>query len=213
MSENFNTGDITKNRKAKTGFLLGILGLVAWIIPLVGAPITVTGLIFSIKGTKSLKRKLAIAVIVLSSIGLFLTIVNGSIGAYQGLIGQNYIVNKFIYKKDPNLPINYSSKTEIINQAIKELKENLPLPYKLDRVTTIVDITAEPEAIRYHYIISGLDTSKITNDLLKKTLTTNICSSQNIRNILSQDINMEYSYSVENSTQNYLVSFTKTDCE
>jgi len=79
-NNNYVVGDVAKNGKATTGLVLGIIGLVAWFIPLIGAPITIIGLVFSIKGLKSLKRGVAIAGIVLSSIGLFATIVNASIG-------------------------------------------------------------------------------------------------------------------------------------
>src|SRR3989338_8991438 len=61
---NYGGGDVTKNGKATTGLVLGIIGLVAWFIPLIGAPITIIGLVFGIKGLKSLKRGVAIAGIV-----------------------------------------------------------------------------------------------------------------------------------------------------
>ena len=222
-NQTLNEGDSTKNGKATTGLVLGIIGLIAWIIPLIGAPVTIIGLVFSIKGLKSLKRGIAIAGIVLSSIGLFATIANASIGAYQGATGQNYLINKFTNKENQNTqtetkktqPSNNgsASKVELINQAVQEVKAQLPLPYKLDQVTTMVDVTAEPGAIRYHYVLSGIDTSKITNDLLKNSLGAGICQNKDTKNLLNQDINMEYSYSVENSTQKYFVSFTKTDCK
>jgi len=218
-----SVGDATKNGKSTTGLVLGIIGLVAWIIPIIGAPITIIGLIFSIKGLKSLKRGVAIAGIVLSSIGLFATIVNASIGAYQGATEQNYLINKLLNKENQNQqsetqttpPNNTSgtSKIELINQAVREVKTQLPLPYKLDQVTTMVDVTAEPDAIRYHYVLSGVDTSKITNDLLKNSLGPNICQDTDTKNLLDQDVNMEYSYSVKNSTEKYFISFTKTDCK
>lgn len=223
MNPNFTTGDATKNGKATKGLILGIIGLIAWFIPLFGAPITIIGLIFSIKGLKSLKRGAAIAGIVLSSIGLFATIVNASIGAYQGITGQNYLVNKFLNKEnqDPQgetqrtQPSNNGriSETELINQVVSEVKTQLSLPYKLDQVTTMVDVTAQPGAIRYHYVLSGVDTSKITNELLKNSLSQNICQNKDTKNLLNQDINMEYSYSVESSLQKYFISFTKIDCK
>ena len=215
MSENFNAGDATKNGKATTGLVLGIIGLVGWFIPIIGLPITIIGLVFSIKGLKSLKHGVAITGIVLCSIGLLLSIVNASIGAYTGATGQNSIVNKILNKENPTTQSSDSSasKVEIINQAVQGVKAQLPLPYKLDQVTTMVDVTAEPGAIRYHYVLSGIDTSKITNDLLKNSLGAGICQNKDTKNLLNQDINMEYSYSVENSTQKYFVSFTKTDCK
>ncbi len=221
-NQTLNEGDSTKNGKATTGLVLGIIGLIAWFIPLIGAPITIIGLVFSIKGLKSLKRGVAITGIVLSSIGLFATIVNASIGAYQGATGQSPLVNKILNRENQNpqtetqttQPNNSgTSKTEIINQAVKEVKAQIPLPYKLDQVTTMVDVTAEPGAIRYHYVLSGVDTSKITNDVLKNAVGAGICQNNETKNLLNQDINMEYSYSVENSSQKYFVSFTKTDCK
>jgi hypothetical protein len=220
----FAVGDATKNKKATTGLVLGIIGLIAWFIPIIGAPITIIGLIFSIIGLKSLKRGVATAGIVLCSIGLLATIVNASIGAYQGATGQNYFVNKFLNKENQSpqtgttqstQPSNngVTSKTELINQAVQEVKAQLPLPDKLDEVTTMVDVTAEPSAIRYHYVLSGVDTSEITNELLKNSLGPNVCQDKDTKNLLYQDINLEYSYSVENSTQKYFVSFTKTDCK
>lgn len=216
-------GNVSKNGKATTGLVLGIIGLIAWFIPLIGAPITIIGLIFSIIGLKSLKRGVAIAGIVLCSIGLLATIVNASIGAYMGATGEHPFVNKFLNKENQNpqsetqttQPSNdgETSKTELINQAVQEVKTQLPLPYKLDQVTTMTDVTAEPNAIRYHYVLSGIDTSKITNDLLRNSLIQNICSNKDTKSLLNQDINMKYSYSVENSTQTYFVSFTKTDCK
>ena len=118
MSENFNVGDVTKNGKATTGLVLGIIGLIGWFIPIIGLPITIIGLVFSIKGLKSLKHGVAITGIVLCSIGLLLSIVNASIGAYQGATGQNYLINKFTGKENSNSPSNNSGTSKVeIEQA------------------------------------------------------------------------------------------------
>jgi len=106
-----------------------------------------------------------------------------------------------------------ASKAELINQTVKEVKASMSLPNQVDEATTLVDITAEINAIRYHYVLSGLDTSNLSNDYLKSYLGTNICQNKDTKGLLDRDIDMEYSYSVENSTEKYFVSFTKTDCE
>ncbi|MFZ5438081.1 MAG: DUF4190 domain-containing protein [Patescibacteria group bacterium] len=97
-------GNASKNIKATISLVLGIIGLIAWLVPLIGAPITIIGLFLGIMGLKSIKRSMAIVGIVLSSIGLFATIVNVSIEAYQGEVGKNYLINKFLngenYKKN-----------------------------------------------------------------------------------------------------------------
>ncbi len=80
--------------KAIASLVLGILGLLAWFIPLFGAPITITGLVLGIKGLKSSNRGMAVAGIVLNIIGLVLTIINASIGAYLGATGQHPLINR-----------------------------------------------------------------------------------------------------------------------
>ena len=81
----------------------------------------------------------------------------------------------------------------------------------MDEVTTRVDITAEPTAIRYHYVLSGVDTSELSNAYLKNYLGSSICENADTKNLLNQNINMEYSYVVD-SGERYFVSFTKADC-
>jgi hypothetical protein len=51
--------------------------MLAWILPILGLPVTIVG-------------------IVLCIIGLVLTIMNGAIGAYMAVKGENEIVNKIL---------------------------------------------------------------------------------------------------------------------
>ncbi|MDP4090693.1 MAG: zinc-ribbon domain-containing protein [Bacillota bacterium] len=93
-----------------TSFILGIIGMAAWIIPIIGAPVTIVGLVFGIQGNKRRRSGLAIAGIILSIIGLFATVVNSSIGAYKGATGtlfQHKSEVVFCEKVDSKLhPIN-----------------------------------------------------------------------------------------------------------
>ncbi len=73
---------------AITSFAIGIFCLIAWFLPICGFPISVTGLILGILSMGSSKRNLAITGIVLSTIGLVLTIINGVLGAYFAVTGQ-----------------------------------------------------------------------------------------------------------------------------
>lgn len=82
--------------KAVASLVLGVVGLVAWLIPFFGLPITITGLIMGIKDVKSQNRGLAIAGIVLSSIFLCLTLINAAAGAYQAVTGQHPLINKMM---------------------------------------------------------------------------------------------------------------------
>lgn len=67
--------------------VLGIVGIVACCIPLIGIPVNVTGLILGIVGMKKGGKGMAIAGIILCSIFLVLTIANSALGVY---INMNY---------------------------------------------------------------------------------------------------------------------------
>lgn len=215
--------DSSKNKKAEVGLVLGIISLLAWLLPLVGLPVAIIGLVYGIKGLKSLKHRVAIIAIVLSSVGLVATIANASIGAYQGATGQHPLVNELLgtdSRSSENEPqsdqtINEvdAEKAELIRQTVQQAKAEYVLPYKLDQVTTIVDITAEDNAIRYHYVISGGAVDMVTNEALTQNVRPSICNNPDTRAILDQDIHMEYSYSIADSSQKYFVKLTKADCQ
>lgn len=67
--------------KARTSFILGIVDTLAWLLPIVGIPVSIVGLILGILGMKSTKRWMAVVGIILSSIFLVAAIINGIIGA------------------------------------------------------------------------------------------------------------------------------------
>lgn len=73
--------------KSIASLVLGIVGIIAWIIPIVGLPIGIIGLVMGILGAKRSRKGMAVAGIVLSVLCLVLTIINASIGAYQGYYG------------------------------------------------------------------------------------------------------------------------------
>ncbi len=79
--------------KAKTSLILGIVGLIAWLLPIVGIPVTIVGIVKGVQAWKSSKHTLAVAGVVLSIIGLVLSIINMAIGAYLGATGQHPLVN------------------------------------------------------------------------------------------------------------------------
>lgn len=73
---------------AIAGFVLGVFSLLAWLLPIIGLPVSIAGLVFGIKGTRTESKVVAIIGIVLSVLGLVLSIVNAAIGAYLGATGQ-----------------------------------------------------------------------------------------------------------------------------
>ena len=87
------TGDATKNGKAVTSLVLGIVGVITAFIPSgVGAILTfivaIIGIIFGIKGLKSLKRGIAIAGIVLCSLVLLAFMLGVLSNIYLDTTGQ-----------------------------------------------------------------------------------------------------------------------------
>jgi hypothetical protein len=74
--------------KAIASLCLGLFGLIAWILPIIGLPTTITGLVLGIKSVNGSRKGMATAGIVLCIIGLVLSIANAAIGAYLGATGQ-----------------------------------------------------------------------------------------------------------------------------
>lgn len=109
-------------------------------------------------------------------------------------------------------PSNNYSKAELITKTVKEAKSSMALPSRIDEATLLTDITAQSNAIRYHYTLSGIDTDSLSNSYLKDFLAPDLCATPETKSLLDQDIGMEYSYIVEGSSQSYFVSFTKADC-
>ena len=72
--------------KATAALVLGIIGLIAWLFPIAGFPITIVGLVMSVRGMGQ-KRPLAKAGLILNIIGLVICIINSAIGAYMGATG------------------------------------------------------------------------------------------------------------------------------
>lgn len=73
---------------AIASLVLGIIGLLAWCVPIIGLPINVVGLVLGIKGRESVNSSMAKAGVTMCIIGLVLTIINAAIGAYLGATGQ-----------------------------------------------------------------------------------------------------------------------------
>lgn len=73
----------TKDRSglAIASLVLGCISILTWIIPLLGYPTTIVGLILGILGLKSSKKGMAVAGIILCAIFLVVTLLNSILGA------------------------------------------------------------------------------------------------------------------------------------
>jgi hypothetical protein len=74
--------------KAIWSLCLGLFGLLAWLLPIIGLPVTITGLVLGIKSVNGPRKGMATAGIVLCIIGLVLSTGNAALGAYLGATGQ-----------------------------------------------------------------------------------------------------------------------------
>jgi hypothetical protein len=84
-----NAHNRNEGKVVTAGFVLGLICIVGWFIPLVGFPVTIVGLIMSVRGKSKEpeKKGLAPAGLVLNIIFLVATIINSAIGAYIGATG------------------------------------------------------------------------------------------------------------------------------
>ncbi|MCI8384704.1 MAG: hypothetical protein HFJ33_07645 [Clostridia bacterium] len=71
--------------KSIASFVLGIVGMIAWLIPLFGYPVTITGLVLGCIARKNEKNGFSLAGIILSSIALGLTLINSILGVILAL--------------------------------------------------------------------------------------------------------------------------------
>lgn len=111
-----------------------------------------------------------------------------------------------------NSPLS-NLKQDFINKSVEITKKETVFPIKMDDNIMMVDVTAEPSAIRYHYTVSGIDSNKLSIDFFKKDIISYVCGKENdLRDILDSGVNMEYSYLDKDTQQIFLVIFTKEDC-
>lgn len=87
--------EFTEEKKGMSiaSMVLGIVGLVAWCIPLFGYPVSILAIIFGVIGKKKGARGMAIAGIIMGAISLVITIINSILGAilYTSMLNSGVI--------------------------------------------------------------------------------------------------------------------------
>lgn len=66
---------------ATASMVLGIIGLIAWLLPLIGFPVNIVGLVLGLTQGKHKTFTTAKAGVIMSIIGLVLTVINSVAGA------------------------------------------------------------------------------------------------------------------------------------
>ena len=75
-----------EDKASTTALTLGLISIIAWLIPLFGYPVTICGIVYSSKGLKSQSGKgKATAGLVLSIIFLIVTLINSIAGVINAL--------------------------------------------------------------------------------------------------------------------------------
>lgn len=105
-----------------------------------------------------------------------------------------------------------SNKIDMVAVAA-DAKKQLNVPVKTDEYTTLTDITSGEKALQYHYILSSAaDWTSVTDAALKDTVKESVCANSSTVALLNKDIEMQYSYQVENSSTTFSFSIIKADC-
>lgn len=114
---------------------------------------------------------------------------------------------------EPN-SINSSTQTpsELASQGAKEAKSSTTLPYVLDEVTTLTDITSEGSAIQYHYVIHDADTSNLTTATLRNSVQPGVCANTSTKQLLNAGVSMQYNYTVKETGQAISFTIANSDC-
>ena len=73
-------------KRAKAGFILGLVSILAWLLPVIGLPVTICGIVFSGLGLSSGARNKAVIGLTLSIIFLIVTLLNSIVGASMAVI-------------------------------------------------------------------------------------------------------------------------------
>ena len=104
------------------------------------------------------------------------------------------------------------SKQALIEKGVEEALDAFDPPRQIDEVTVLTDVTAEQNAIHYHYTLVDVDPSAVTQEVLEGIVLPSLCSTKETRQVLDQDVNMKYTYTVESSGDEYDLEFSKSDC-
>ncbi|HTN56927.1 MAG TPA: hypothetical protein VL043_01535 [Protaetiibacter sp.] len=104
------------------------------------------------------------------------------------------------------------SKQMLIEKGVEEALDTFDPPRQIDEVTVLTDVTAEHDAIHYHYTLVDVDPSVVTQEVLEGVVLPGLCSTKETRQVLDQDIAMKYTYTVESTGDVYAMEFTKSDC-
>lgn len=102
--------------------------------------------------------------------------------------------------------------TQLASQGAQGAKSSMTLPYEVDSVTTLTDITSNGNDIQYHYILHDADTSNLSDDTLRGSIQPSVCANDSTKNLLDHGVDMQYLYTVKDSNEQYSFTVTRSNC-
>ncbi len=147
---------------------------------------------------------------------------------YKGsLVGKEYKIKKvgwiviavlslilafLAYTLDANYMSSDISDSDI-QKVVDSLKSSYDFPLQFNEQVVWTDVTAEGNAMRYHYEISNLGDIEISEELTKEHMIDVICGDSSTKNLLDNGIDLEYLYTIKETREEILLSFTSEDCK
>lgn len=103
------------------------------------------------------------------------------------------------------------SKQDLVNEGVKQIRQQTDLPKQVDSVTTWTGVSAEDGTIHYRYTVQA-DPSQLDETALHDSVLRQLCSTTETKKLLDRDVAMRYSYGFDGSSKQVDMTFTKDDC-
>lgn len=107
---------------------------------------------------------------------------------------------------------SFETPAELATRAAEEAKSTTTLPYELDEITRLTDISSSGNNIQYHYIIHDADTSTLTSQDLQNSVQPSICANTSTAALLDRGVGMSYFYTVQENSAEYSFTITSSNC-
>ncbi|NCU30614.1 hypothetical protein EOL73_02320 [Candidatus Saccharibacteria bacterium] len=112
-------------------------------------------------------------------------------------------------------PISYSQtpRDERVANIVNQIKESVILPHKLNDITTLEDITANGDTVKYSLTVTEQDITKFRDISSKAYVLKNICSNNDTKATLGYGIKFEFMYNNPVIQEQRVVLIEGKDCE
>lgn len=139
--------------------------------------------------------------VILSSIGVVVLIVVVS------------FVSRFVGRQAGSAISEASvSKKDIINAGVEGVRKEVQFPYKIDETTILENVSGTDTSIKYEYKLVGVQSGSLDIQQVTKSVTDKACNDTNTRKIIDRDVNLDYNYTYDGTSDSFLITVAKKDC-